>query len=71
MSDKNQNETKEKDNGKEKSLKSGSISLLICFAIVASAAVVGFVQARRTVYDFNVKSLVTQHGQYSANDRAP
>ena len=67
MSKKNVKQSK--GNNKFQLMNSAGITQIVCFAIVATAAVFGFVQARRAVYEFgkSSRSVITEE-KYSHGD---
>ncbi len=67
MSKKNVKQSK--GNNKFQLMNSAGITQIVCFAIVATAAVFGFVQARRAVYEFGKSSRsVISEEKYSHGD---
>ncbi len=58
----------ENQNNQNQSVSSRYITQLLCFAIVASAAVIGFVQARKALYEFDRNSSIERREKYSGND---
>ena len=69
MSEKSVKNSKGKTNTRHQVLNSGKITQIVCFAIVATAAVFGFVQARRALYEIGgISSSVISGDKYTHGD---